>query len=200
MNKFLPGAAAYCTASEMLYFETISILSVLIPHCAGPDRSTAVDLTTQLADAVKSALDSLRLLVQGTAGNGIEHTVATLTSMHQLTLLRDTAAATKLATQYLHAFNEREKIRDRSGSSNLPKDLVAQLKTLQTTADAALKDGKSWMMKLQGEVSKGDFEKRLRAWVFEGDEVGSVVENGTVGELVASWKMGVKGWGQVKWE
>lgn len=201
MTKFLHRANGYCTPSEMVYFEAISILTTLIPLCAGSDKSAAAEVSGQLTDAVKSGLESLRVKVQANTGSGIEQTVSMLKAMHDVAMFRDTAVAIKLAAQWISGFNEREKARDRSGNSNLPKDIVTQIKSLQSATDAALKEGKAWMAKLKDAVSGREFEAEFRNWVFEdGEEIGRLVEDGTVAELVGSWRMNVKGWQQVKWE
>lgn len=200
LNKFLPGAEDDLTAGELIYSEAVGILSTLIPHTAGSDRSaTAVETTVQLVDAVQAAIDTLLARIQST-GEDIQHTISKLTSFHDLTMLHDTATAATLATGWILAFNEREKTRDRSGNSNLPKDVVAHVKTLQTSAEVALKAGKAWVAALKDEVAKADFERKVKRWAFEGDKaLGELVEDGTVGEVVASWKMVVKGWGDVRW-
>jgi len=203
LNKFLPGAESSCTAAEMLYFETIGVLTVLITYSAGGSKDTAaVEGTVQLVEAVRAAIESLQIKTQGT-GDGVGYTVSKLASFHDLTMLHDASTATTLTTQYIHTLNERAKATDRSGSSNLPKEIIAQVKSLQTLAEKALKEGKAWAATLKDEVGKGDFEVRLRAWVFEGDDedgLKGLVEKGTVGEVVASWRMVVKGWQTVKWE
>jgi len=126
-----------------------------------------------------------------------------MSSLHSVALLRDTAVAVKLTTQWIQAFNEREKERDRSGSSNLHKEVMALVKTLESAAQVALKEGnelvKSWKT---GVVERMDFVPTLKRWVFGGDETGlsGLVEDGTVLELARSLRSNIAGWQQVKWE
>lgn len=204
MSKFLRGAASNSTSSEMIYFEAVHLLAALIPLCVNIDRTAPLSgVFSQIADAVKAAMDSHRASLP-TLGTGIDATVMMVRSLHTLAMFRDTAMATKLTTQWVLAFNEREKERDRSGKSNLPRDVVAQVKGLQLAAEVALKEGKAVVATLKGEVGSGsEFAKKLRRWVFEdgkGQDVDEVIEDGTVKELVESWRQNITGWGQVKWE
>lgn len=203
MAKFIGKASAHCTSSEILYYETVNLLATLLPLCVGIDKSAPLpDILKQITDAVKASittqLDELPTL-DGTVGNA----VATLRSFHGITMLRDTAMAAKLATQWILSFNEREKERDRSGSSNLPKEVISQVKAVQTASESALKTAKELVAKLKSEIGTGsEFGGKLRTWVFEdaGGELNELVEDGTVKEVVESWRQNIAGWGQVKWE
>ncbi|KAK9437057.1 N-acetyltransferase B complex non catalytic subunit [Metarhizium brunneum] len=202
MSKFVHKASGHCTSSEMLYYEAVNVLATLIPLCVGIDKSAPLSgIFSQITEAVKAAittqLDELPKL-DGT----VAQTVSALRSFHEVTMLRDTAMAAKLTAQWILSFNEREKERDRSGSSNLPKEVVSQVKGLQAAAEAGLKDGKSLIAQLKQEVGTGsEFVGKLRPWVFEdgGRELNNLVEDGTLKEVVESWRQNLAGWGQVKW-
>lgn len=203
ISKFLPKASGHCTSSEMLYYQAVNLLATLIPLCVGIDKSAPLpDIFNQITEACKASittqLDDLPKL-----DGSVANTVSTLRSFHDITMLRDTAMAAKLTTQWIQSFNEREKERDRSGNSNLPKEVVSQVKGLQSAAETALKEGKGIVTKLTTEVGIGsEFGAKVRTWVFEdgGKDMSDLVEDGTVKEVVESWRQNVKGWGQVKWE
>lgn len=201
-NKFLGGPAADLTRQEAIYFGVISLLSTLVPFAASVDRAAPLtDVFAQMADGVKAAMATLRAEIAQFDSSEVSDQVSLLGSMHGLALFRDVAVAAKHAAQWILAFNEREKERDRSGKSNLPKEMVAQAKTILSEAEAALKEGKAWAAKLKDIVNSRDFDRKVQRWAFEGfDEVQSVVGDGPMRTLVESWQANVKGWLQVKWD
>lgn len=202
-SKFLVGPQSDLTGPEAVYFDTVSLLTTLIPFCIGIDRSAPVpEVFAQLSEAVKVGIDTLLAHLKEQGNGDVEETVSRLSSMHGVALLRDTAVAVKLATQWILAFNEREKERDRSGQSSLPKDVVSQIKGLQTAAEEALKAGKARVAKLKGAVVPGGgLSGNIRTWVFdEAQDIGSIIKESTVSELVASWRSNINGWQDVKWE
>lgn len=203
--KFLRSADSTCTPAEMLYFEAVSLLCVLIPLCTGIARTSPLpDVLSQLTESLGVSLDSLRALVSTQQGDAVEKAVSTLKSLHNVAMLRDTAVAVKLTTQWILSYNEREKERDRSGSSNLHKEVLAQVKGLESAADGAFEEGKRLVKNLKGGVVLGrDFVAALRRWVFEDGadgELAAMIEDGTVSELVESWRSNIKGWQLVKWD
>jgi hypothetical protein len=203
MSKFIGKASGHCTASEMLYYETLILLATLIPLCVSMDKSAPVpEILDQITEAVKASMTT-QLEDLPTLDSTVANTVSTLRCFHSITMLRDTAMGTKLAAQWILSFNEREKERDRSGKSNLRKEVLSQVKGLQTASEAALKEGKALIAKLKSEVGVGsEFGARLRNWALDdGDkELCDLVEDGTVKEVVESWRQNIAGWGQVKWE
>ncbi|KAJ6445213.1 N-acetyltransferase B complex, non-catalytic subunit [Purpureocillium lavendulum] len=204
MPKFLRSLASKCTAAEILYFETVSLLCTLIPLCTGISRTSPLpEGLNQLADSVLSALETLRSFVSHKEGNGVEGALSTMGSLHNMALLRDTATAVKLTTQWIQGFNEREKERDRSGSSNLHKEVMALIKNMESAAQAALKKGKDLVKSWDGGVVESmDFVPTLKKWVFDEDDtgLGRVIEDGTVLELARSLRSNIAGWQQVKWD
>ena len=202
-GRFLSGPDSDLTPAEGVYFDMISSLSALIPLCSGNTRSSASeDALKQIIEATKLGLETMRLLVPFTGGTSVEEIVQTLNSMHQIGVYRDTAIAVSMAVQWILNVNSLNKERDRSGQSGLPKDVVAALKSLQQSADAALKDGKGWIAHLKGSLkSSGDFQKRFTNWVFdEKDEIRDPVYEDIVPGLVANIRENIDGWGQVTWE
>ncbi|KAK7421176.1 hypothetical protein QQX98_002305 [Neonectria punicea] len=200
-TKFLGGPKADLTQPEAIYFEVISLLSTLIPFTVGIGRpATLPDIFSQIVDAVKAGIETLGSGAALQENSGIAAQIALLSSMHGVALFRDAADATKQAAQWILAFGERQKERDRSGNSNLPKDVVAQMKALLVTAEAALENGKGTVKKLKEKVSGRDFEPAARRWVFEdGDEIRAVVGDSALTGLVRSWEANIKGWSEVKW-
>ncbi|KAI5463565.1 N-acetyltransferase B complex non catalytic subunit-domain-containing protein [Mariannaea sp. PMI_226] len=199
-SKFINGPESDLTQSEATYFEVISLLTTLIPFAIGIGRSSPVpEVFTQIMEGLKAGIESLRAKVTPDKAE-VAGQLATLSSMHGIGVFRDVAGATKQATQWILSYNERQKERDRSGNSNLPKDVVTQTKALQAMAEAALKDGKDWISKLKAQVNGRDFEPAARRWIFEDNEaVLEVVGTEAVGRLVHSWEANVKGWMEVKW-
>ncbi|WXC49278.1 hypothetical protein QX201_008959 [Fusarium graminearum] len=197
--KFSNGPSEDFTPQEATYFEVMNLLSTLIPFTTGIGRANPIpEEFAQITDTLKIALDTLKLELVGLATPSEQ--VTTLSTFHSLAILRDTAAAIKNAAQWIIAFNDREKERDRSGKSNLPKDIMAQIKELVTVSEAALKEGKDTVAKLKEQVYGRDFEPAVRRWIFDGAENAlDMVGEGATKKLVKSWEANVKGWLQVKW-
>ncbi|KAM0669244.1 hypothetical protein ACQRIU_002806 [Beauveria bassiana] len=203
-SKFLPDAASSLTESELHYFQVVSLLSSLVPLCA--DRASGLhELVGQLASAVTASLDSQRDYLGALAsGTGIGHAMSLLQSLHRVVLLRDTAVAVRNAAQWIIGFHEKQKERDRSGQSNLPKDVVAQTKALGAAADDALRQCRSWIMRLaQDTKSGGVLEREIKRFLYGGEEgrlLQGVVTDGTVFDLVGSWRKSLAGWQGVHWQ
>ncbi|KAM5347591.1 hypothetical protein ACJ41O_007415 [Fusarium nematophilum] len=198
-TKFLHGPRKDLTSQEATYFEVISLLTTLVPFTTGISRSAPIpEEFAQIVDTLKIALDTLKLDIS--PFTDISGQITSLSTLHSLAILCDTASAIKNAAQWIISFNDREKERDRSGKSNLPKDVVAQIKELVASSEAALKDGKECVNKLKGHVIGRDFEPAARKWIFEdGEGILAVVGEGATGRLVRSWEVNVKGWMEVKW-
>ncbi|UKZ80056.1 hypothetical protein TrVFT333_007821 [Trichoderma virens FT-333] len=109
-------------------------------------------------------------------------------------------ATSLTCAQWILNHNEREKTRDRSGKSGLPKGLASQLKELQTAADASIKEGQGWISGLKTEVMSRDFEPKLKRWLLDGEhDIKSILSMNSLPGLIDSWQSNVKGWQQVKW-
>ncbi|KAH7238049.1 N-acetyltransferase B complex non catalytic subunit-domain-containing protein [Fusarium tricinctum] len=198
-TKFSNGPMADLTSQEATYFEVIGLLSTLIPFTTGINRANPIpEEFAQIVDTLKIALDTLKLDIISLEGPSEQ--VKTLSTFHSLAILRDTAAAVKNAAQWIIAFNDREKERDRSGKSNLPKDVMAQIKDVAAASEVALKEGKEAVTKLREQVYGRDFEPAVRKWIFEGaEDTLEIIGEGTTKSLVKSWETNIKGWTQVKW-
>lgn len=203
-SKFLPGAASAFTGPELQYFEVISLLATLVPLCA--DRAAGLPaLFDQLTSAVTASLASQRdYLAALAAGTEIGNTASLLQSLHRIVLLRDTAVAVRSASHWIVDFNERQKERDRSGQSNLPKEVVAQTKALGVTAEGALKQCKAWIARLtQDTKSGGVIEREIKSFAYGGEEgkhLRGFVTDSTVFDVVGSWRKSLAGWQGVQWQ
>lgn len=209
MAKFLPGTDMDFTAPEYTYFELVTLLTSTMLLCADGSRASGNEqVVGQLIDAATAALDTIGSYVPGSGSSQIEETVGLLTNLHAVGIYREAAEATSLATTWILDFNNREKERDRSGQSNLPKEIVSKTKSLQTSVITALKQGKSWVVALKSQVKAGDFQTKLKNWVFSGDDgdgetrekIREIVDHDFVVDLVAHMKDNVEGWQHVKWE
>lgn len=200
-TRFLSGPDKDLTPAEALYYDVIGLLSALAPLCTERGRAPGFEGTfCELADSVLSGLGSLKQLVPHAGSGQVEETVCLLGSLHSVGVYRDAANGVLLASQWITGINERAKERDRSGQSNLPKDIMSKVKALQTAAEAAMKEGRGWVTGLKKQVS-GDFQARFRSWLFEGAEVmQDVAYEEVVPGLAANIKDNVEGWQQVRWE
>ncbi|KAF5020067.1 hypothetical protein F66182_7909 [Fusarium sp. NRRL 66182] len=198
-TKFLDGSSTDFTPQEATYFEVISLLSTLIPFTTGINRANPIpEEFTQIIETLKIALDTLKLELPPLTD--VANQITALGSLHALSMLRDTAVATKNAAKGIIAFNDREKERDRSGTSNLPKEVMAQVKDLVAVSEAVLKEAKDAATTLKDHVHGRNFELEVRKWTFEGaEDVLEVVGEGGIKTLVKSWETNAKGWTQVKW-
>ncbi|KAL0938293.1 uncharacterized protein CTRU02_204903 [Colletotrichum truncatum] len=211
MSRFLHARGNNLTQQEEIYYEIISLLTALIPLAMAAGQSPPPpELFSSIVSAAKSGLDVLRALSLSTPPGAAEtKTLSMLGSLHGIWVLRDAAVAVKLATNYITAFSERLKERDRSGQSNIPKDVMAQVKSLETAAATALAEGKSHVSLLKKESDTLNI--RLNKWTFEAeagedklaqqirDVAGSHVGVWTQ-KVTDSWRTNVKGWDMVRWE
>ncbi|EWY97241.1 hypothetical protein FOYG_05716 [Fusarium oxysporum NRRL 32931] len=197
--KFSNGPRGDLTPQEAIYFEVISLLSTLIPFATGINRAKPIpEEFFQIVDTLKIAIDTLKLELLPLT-NASEQ-VTTLSTLHSLAILRDTSVAIKNSAQWVIAFNDREKERDRSGKSNLPKEVMAQIKELVTVTETTLREGRAIVAKMKEQVFGRDFEPAVRAWIFEdADNILGVVGEAATKKLVKSWESNVKGWTQVVW-
>ncbi|KAL7788594.1 N-acetyltransferase B complex non catalytic subunit domain-containing protein [Trichoderma ceciliae] len=199
--KFLVGSSDEMTQPELHYFETISLLCALMSLFIDFDRASDIsDDLYQIINALELSLENQRSQILQEEEFSIEHTITMLSSLHNIAMLRDTTVAIKLGVQWILGHNEREKARDRSGKSSLPKDLASHIKALQTAAEASIKEGQAWISRLKAEVMSRDFEPKLKRWVLEGEhEIKSILSMDSLPGLIDSWQSNVKGWQQVKW-
>jgi N-terminal acetyltransferase B complex non-catalytic subunit len=199
--RFLAGPDNEMTQPELCYFETVSLLCTLMSLCIDFDRSSDIaEALQQITDALSLSLENQRSQISHSEKSSIERTLTMLGSMHNIAMLRDATAAIKLAAQWILNHNEKEKARDRSGRSSLPKELASKIKDLQTAAEKSIKEGQAWIAELKTETLSRDFESHLKKWVLEGeDAIKSILTTDSLPGLIDSWQLNVKGWLQVKW-
>ncbi|UKZ66082.1 uncharacterized protein TrAtP1_007264 [Trichoderma atroviride] len=199
--RFLAGPDDEMTQPELCYFETISLLCTLMSLCIDFDRSSDItDALHQTTDALSSSLENQQSQILHSEKPSIERTLTMLGSMHNIAMLRDSTVAIKLAAQWILSHNEKEKARDRSGKSSLPKELASKIKDLQTAAEKSIKEGQAWIAELKTETVSRDFEPKLKKWVLEDeDAIKSILTMDSLPGLIDSWQLNVKGWLQVKW-
>lgn len=205
MSRFLRGAGPKCTPEEMLHYEALSLLCVLITLAGGTARAKPPpDVLSNVATSLRAALDSLATGPRGRGEDrGMEQATQTLASLHGVGMLRETAWAVRLASRWILDVGERRRERDRSGGGNLPRDVMVHVQALQSAAEAALREGRELVRGLAGDdgpAAGGDAAARLARWAWEGDEaLRAAVGDGAAQELVDSWRRGIAGWKLVKW-
>ena len=130
--------------------------------------------------------------------------MGSLTSLHNLAMLRDTAIAIKLACDKTSVIQSRTKESDPSGKSNLHKELMAKVSELSKQAQDVLKQGKNLVTKLNKDLgNKKAFHDALRDWMKEelaNDQGISQGFSSSLMNLIASWQKTIGGWAGVKWE
>jgi N-terminal acetyltransferase B complex non-catalytic subunit len=212
--SFLHGKTSRLTNQEHMYYEVVSQLTRFVPAAISATNSgPAVDFLTNLAAALTCSLSILHDAALSLPAKGdADPVLLMLASPHGLSYLQDAATAVRVATAHVVAFNDREKERDRSGQSNVPKEVMALVKTLDTSACEELQAGKARVVMLKAEVSKANLERRLVEWTFKSDgqggwgllaqDIREEVADGVsewARAVAESWRVGVKGWEQAKW-
>ena len=214
LSNFINHAEDVSTPAESIYFQTIFLLSTWTSLSATSSKSaTTGSALEHMVSAINTALETLLLTVQHSeeSSHPVSKTVFAFTVLHQLSLLRDAAVATKLGAQWVLSINEQAKERDKSGSSNLPKEVVALAKTLQQHGERALAEGKGIVGELVKTTKDASFGKKVLEWLRDDEgsaDDGEGVAGGnddatmarTVSGLVKSWKQNVEGWQRVQWE
>lgn len=128
--------------------------------------------------------------------------------------VRDIAFAVKLSTAFVLSHHEKETARDKSGKSGLHKEVVAEMKALESAAAKTLGEAKGHVGVLKGVMNEsGWLDKLLDVVLGEEDreveelteKVSEIVEGRGgaeewAGKVVDGWREGVKGWGMVKFE
>lgn len=209
--------ASKLTDPEHKFYTTLTLLSALMNTALQtnksdpppPSLSTTTTglqaLLTDLHSNLGSAPPQFTALDTGGA-------LYTLANPHALAHLRESALATKQATTFLLDLQASEQARDRSGQSNLHKDVVTQTKALDKLATATLGAAKQRVKELKEVLGQGGWLDRVEGWMFSssdgGDAIGELVRDvvgaGEVeewaGAVVESWREGVKGFGMVIWE
>lgn len=200
--KFLPDAHSTCTVQEQQHFELVALLCNILTLATSRSSSLA-DILPQLTVAVTSTLESQWEHIDSESSSRPAQKMAwRLRSLHALAMLRDSAAAVTLSCQWITMFNDKIKEKDRSGQSNVPKEVMASIKTMQAASATAASKGQRLIDDMRQDV--GAVKNDLKAWLVEGDYGKDVFEfagnDKTLETLVASWTKNLKGWQGIVWE
>ncbi|KAK0391568.1 hypothetical protein NLU13_1068 [Sarocladium strictum] len=199
LSTFILSSQDTTTEAETIYYNLLSLLSGLITLSATLDRASAEETLPDLIQSAQVALESLKSLLSIVSGPDLQSSSIKLSNLHGLTIARDSAQATRLACQWILSQNEREKGRDRSGQSGLPKEAVAQFKSLQALSEDLSNFGKTWTSSLQNVVASSRFQEEVRNALSE-DSLKSLDTSKTTGLLIESWRTTLKGWQNVRWD
>lgn len=210
-----PTTAAKLTGAENKYYTTIALLSALL--CTALQTSKS-DVTSSSLSTTMSGITSTLISLQESCDfvppklSGLEmaDTLHSLTTPHSLSHLREAALATKQTTTFLLAFHAAEQARDRSGKSNLHKDVVAEVKSLDELAAKTLAQGKARVKELKDALGQGGWLDRVEGWIFSSEEdalgelvrdvVGAAEVEEWASKVVESWREGIKGFNMVVWQ
>ncbi|ROV88051.1 hypothetical protein VMCG_10410 [Cytospora schulzeri] len=210
--------ASKLTGPEHKYYTTISLLANLMRTSLETTKSnlTPPSLSTA-ATGIRASLDALRadftttppqMMSPGPLPEGGD-VFYSLTHPHALSLFRDAALAVRHAASFLVGYHGEAQARDRSGRSNLHKDVVAEAKGLEEVASGALGEIRGRVKELKEALGLGGWLDRMAEWTFKGDDELSELVREVVGEaeveewgskVVESWREGIKGLGMVKME
>lgn len=205
---------AKLTGPENKFYTTIALLSALLYTALQTNKSEATpsSLSTSVT-GIKSTLAFLQKDLASVSPQLSNLEMAdvfhSLTTPHTLTNLREAALATKQTATFLLSFNAAEQARDRSGKSNLHKEVVAEVKALDEFATKALGEGKDRVKELKDALSQGGWLDRVEGWIFHDEDalgelvrdvVGATDVEEWAGQVVESWREGMKGFGMVVWQ
>lgn len=210
----LPTTAAKLTGAENKYYTTVALLSALLSTALQTSKSepTPPSLSATIS-GIQSTFASIRedcaSVPPTISGLDMADALHSLTTPHTLTHLREIALATRQTTTFLLAFHAAEQARDKSGKSNLHKDIVAEVKGLDELATKTLAEGKARVKELKDALGQGGWLDRVEGWIFPDEDalgelvrdvVGAAEVEEWAGKIVESWREGIKGFGMVVWQ
>lgn len=215
---------AALTSPEATYYTVVSLLSAAVLTALSSTRADPYPAETMsvLTSSIRTAFTGLRTRftsssTSSSSSPGVDETFYSLSDMHTLSYVRETALAMRHSAAFVQAWNDRELARDRSGKSTLHKDGLAEMKALDAMAAKTVTEVKGHIQKLKEALGQGGWLDKMLDWTFGGDKgekeedekVRKAVEDVVggregaeewVGKVVESWGQGVKGWGLVKME
>ena len=228
LSDFLhaPETPSRLTNAERTHYTVVSLLSAALLMGISTPRPEPVPKTlSQLTSAIKTAFANLRSTFANntatTKHKNLPTACLTLTDMHTLSYIRETALAIKHSATFVAAMHDKEVARDRSGRSGLHRDVLAEMKALGEIAGKVLGGNggggeiKGQVQKLKEGLGEGGWLDKVLDLVFGGEDeededevtraVGEVVggRGGAeewAGKVIESWREGVKGWGMVRME
>ncbi len=211
MNR-IPSDAL--TPGEREYYTLVALLASVLRNALEKPTSAQPSIPAlEVGSDIKACLRDMRDVAEGC----LHDPGLAFSSMHVLSAYRDGAFAIKRTALFALAHHERQLAADRSGKTGLPKDVVALMKVLDSSATNALSDVRKWIQGLKEKLGEGGWLDRLLEWTFvESPEKGGsetrtskAVEDLVGGraeaeywasKVIDSWREGVKGWIAVKWD
>ncbi|KAK1753348.1 N-acetyltransferase B complex non catalytic subunit-domain-containing protein [Echria macrotheca] len=213
-----PKTPSALTSAELGHYTIVSLLAAAALTSLSTSRADPTPKNMSLASSsIRTTLMSLRASSLQPAPAHMSATCFALTNMHAVSYLREAALAVKHTAGFVLAFHERELARDRSGKSALQRDVVAEMKALETVAAKILSETKAHLQKLKEALGEGGWLDRLLGWIFgedeqavDGDEElrravsdmigGPEGAEEWCGRVLEGWREGIKGWLMVRWE
>ncbi|KAK5659258.1 hypothetical protein OQA88_1350 [Cercophora sp. LCS_1] len=211
-----PATPPLLTNPETTYYHVVSLLtSILLTSLSTTRADPKPESLPRISSAIRSTLASLRKLTLQPSPKTMPLSLFAMTDFHTVAYLRETALVVKHSAAFVLAFHERELARDRSGKSALHKDVVAEMKALETVATKTLGETKTHVQKLKEALNEGGWLDKMLDWTFGSQEEGgdeayrdavSDIIGGPsaaeewVGDLLTSWRDNIKGWLNVRWE
>ncbi|EPE04158.1 n-acetyltransferase b complex non catalytic subunit [Ophiostoma piceae UAMH 11346] len=196
------GVEHELTPAEWTYFTVVSSLTAFLSFALGGGSPAIFAL---LAKTVASAVDILRAAVFVLVPDS--PVLSTMTNLHALGMLRDTAVAVKQTSVFVAVFQDRELARDRTGKSGLGKEVLAEARAYKTLWTQLLSQIKAHIKRSRESiaafstkelVAAAQGDDPLSAAIFETINASAVDE--WAGGLVYDWIETIQGWGQVQME
>lgn len=202
LARFLPDAVGKCTVAEQQHYDLLAVLCSVLT-LAVSKSSALLEIFPQLVEAVTTTLEGQAERISLGADAVPAHgALWRLRSLHEVALLRDSTAAVRETATWLVNFNNRMKEKDRSGQSNLPKDVLSGLNTMREMADKTAKLGSRWAPDLKQSMSV--LRPELKAFIGSGDygkDVWDLVGNDRgLERLISSWNKNLTKWQGVVWD
>lgn len=205
---------ALLTSAEHSLYTTTALLSGLLTAALSLPRSSTAPLPPSIPSAtsgLKTTLSTLRISLLSHPAN-TDPSLASLSNMHALSALRDTALAVRHAAAFLLSWHDREVGRDKV-AGGCRKEVLAEVKALDGIAGKALAEVGGRVKRLKEALGEGGWLDRVLEWTLggeqeEGDGIVSGIEGlcgrggaeEWAGRVLESWVEGVKGWGAVRME
>lgn len=207
----LADTPSHLTRAEEAYYTILTLLSGLMTIAITTSRSEDVTLTApELTSAILATVSTMKQLAFSTPlAKGRKSTLLQISSPHAAALLREAAVSLKSGASFVLSLHEQALARDRSGKSNLHKDLVAQMKEIVKVGTELLNQTRDHFKLLKSELGEPGWLDDVVSWTVgeETDDLAAAVlvtvggranvEN-WAGKVLDSWREGVKGWTMVK--
>jgi len=213
-----PETAPGLTAPEESYYTILSLLSSIV--AIGLNAKSADPRPPALApllSSLRTALTSLRTAFLSESPSALDgvSVLYRMADQHTASTLRDAGLAIKHSAVYVLGFGAREAARDRTGRANVHREVLAEMRALETLGTTTLGEIKSHVKKLQGSLGEAGWLDRVVEWtVGSGGDGTSDATTEMVLDMVGgrpaveewasrvleSWREAVRGWGRMKME